>query len=304
MDGPVIQQASQAALDAGATPLSILDAVPRARRRRPARRDDATTTPSTTTATSASRTAAASRPASPRASCPTCRWRSPARGTRAADAEGIETVMLAAPTAPDERLPRIAARARGFVYSVGLLGVTGERDVAGGVGHGARRPAEGDHGCAGARRCRRVERRAGLRGEPGRRRRDPGRVGRAPDDGGGCRTPSASTSPRSAPRSTPERGTGAHDGLPFGEVVPRAVWSYDSLSGPCAGRCWPRSPSTADGALQRAEVRADRPDDEEWPARTAGLSWAADDAAGAAALAGLTSIASSFRPGTNGQTKD
>jgi tryptophan synthase alpha chain len=35
--------------------------------------------------------------------------------------------MLAAPTAPDERLPRIAARARGFIYSVGLLGVTGER---------------------------------------------------------------------------------------------------------------------------------------------------------------------------------
>jgi tryptophan synthase alpha chain len=44
-----------------------------------------------------------------------------------ADSEGIETIMLAAPTAPDERLPRIAARARGFVYSVGLLGVTGER---------------------------------------------------------------------------------------------------------------------------------------------------------------------------------
>ena len=45
----------------------------------------------------------------------------------AADASGIETVMLAAPTAPDERLPRVCARARGFVYSVGLLGVTGER---------------------------------------------------------------------------------------------------------------------------------------------------------------------------------
>ena len=45
----------------------------------------------------------------------------------AADAEGIETVMLAAPTAPDSRLPLIAARARGFLYSVGLLGVTGER---------------------------------------------------------------------------------------------------------------------------------------------------------------------------------
>jgi tryptophan synthase alpha chain len=45
----------------------------------------------------------------------------------AADAAGVETVMLAAPTAPDERLPRVVARARGFVYSVGLLGVTGER---------------------------------------------------------------------------------------------------------------------------------------------------------------------------------
>ena len=45
-----------------------------------------------------------------------------------ADYAGIETVMFAAPTAPDDRLPLIAARARGFVYSVGLLGVTGERD--------------------------------------------------------------------------------------------------------------------------------------------------------------------------------
>lgn len=47
----------------------------------------------------------------------------------AADAAGLATVMLAAPTAPDERLPRIVARARGFVYAVGLLGVTGERET-------------------------------------------------------------------------------------------------------------------------------------------------------------------------------
>jgi tryptophan synthase alpha chain len=47
----------------------------------------------------------------------------------AADAEAVETVMLAAPTAPDERLPRICERARGFVYAVGLLGVTGERSA-------------------------------------------------------------------------------------------------------------------------------------------------------------------------------
>ena len=45
-----------------------------------------------------------------------------------ADRAGIETVMLAAPTAPDERLPRICARAKGFVYGVGLLGVTGVRE--------------------------------------------------------------------------------------------------------------------------------------------------------------------------------
>jgi tryptophan synthase alpha chain len=46
----------------------------------------------------------------------------------AADAAGVETVMLAAPTASDERLARVVRRARGFVYAVGLLGVTGERD--------------------------------------------------------------------------------------------------------------------------------------------------------------------------------
>ncbi|MFZ9622530.1 MAG: tryptophan synthase subunit alpha [Ilumatobacteraceae bacterium] len=47
----------------------------------------------------------------------------------AADAADVATVMLAAPTAPDDRLPRIAARSRGFVYAVGLLGVTGERET-------------------------------------------------------------------------------------------------------------------------------------------------------------------------------
>jgi tryptophan synthase alpha chain len=45
----------------------------------------------------------------------------------AADAEGVETVLLAAPTASDERLARVCERARGFVYGVSRLGVTGER---------------------------------------------------------------------------------------------------------------------------------------------------------------------------------
>ncbi|MFZ9731257.1 MAG: tryptophan synthase subunit alpha [Ilumatobacteraceae bacterium] len=47
----------------------------------------------------------------------------------AADAARLATVMLAAPTAPDERLPLIARRSRGFVYAVGLLGITGERET-------------------------------------------------------------------------------------------------------------------------------------------------------------------------------
>ncbi|HEY2813182.1 MAG TPA: tryptophan synthase subunit alpha [Acidimicrobiales bacterium] len=46
-----------------------------------------------------------------------------------ADNASVETVMLAAPTAPDDRLPLVCARSRGFVYGVGLLGVTGERDT-------------------------------------------------------------------------------------------------------------------------------------------------------------------------------
>lgn len=47
--------------------------------------------------------------------------------TAAADEAGVETVLLAAPTASGERLEAICARVRGFVYAVGLLGVTGER---------------------------------------------------------------------------------------------------------------------------------------------------------------------------------
>ena len=44
-----------------------------------------------------------------------------------ADDAGIETVMLAAPNSTDARLRAIAARTRGFLYGVALMGVTGER---------------------------------------------------------------------------------------------------------------------------------------------------------------------------------
>lgn len=46
---------------------------------------------------------------------------------RAADDAGVETILLAALTASDERLARICERSRGWVYGIGLLGVTGER---------------------------------------------------------------------------------------------------------------------------------------------------------------------------------
>jgi tryptophan synthase alpha chain len=125
MDGPVIQEASQKALDEGATPVSILAE---------ARELDVQVPLAVMTYYNivhhagherfaeqlrAAGIAAAILPDLPLdESGPWC---------EAADAMGIETVMLAAPTAPDSRLPRITARCRGFVYSVGLLGVTGER---------------------------------------------------------------------------------------------------------------------------------------------------------------------------------
>ncbi|HEY7949066.1 MAG TPA: tryptophan synthase subunit alpha [Acidimicrobiales bacterium] len=44
-----------------------------------------------------------------------------------ADGAGVETVFLVAPITPDERARRICERSRGFVYGIGLMGVTGER---------------------------------------------------------------------------------------------------------------------------------------------------------------------------------
>ena len=61
----------------------------------------------------------------------------------AADAADVATVLLAAPTTPDDRLAAICERSRGFVYGVSLLGVTGERSAlpvhAKQMGGGARR---------------------------------------------------------------------------------------------------------------------------------------------------------------------
>ncbi len=46
---------------------------------------------------------------------------------RAAQHLGVETVLLAAPVTPDDRLAELCRRSRGFIYGVNLMGVTGER---------------------------------------------------------------------------------------------------------------------------------------------------------------------------------
>jgi len=59
-----------------------------------------------------------------------------AAGVRAAcDDAGVALVPLVAPTTTEERFAAIGARARGFVYTVAVLGITGERTgVAAGLG--------------------------------------------------------------------------------------------------------------------------------------------------------------------------
>lgn len=126
MDGPVIQEASRRALVAGATPPSVLDGIGELDVGVPLA---VMTYYNLVFHAGHERFAAQLRRAGVAAAIvadlpleeagPWC---------RAADAARVETVMLAAPTAPDERLPLVAARARGFLYAVGLLGVTGERD--------------------------------------------------------------------------------------------------------------------------------------------------------------------------------
>jgi tryptophan synthase alpha chain len=51
----------------------------------------------------------------------------------ACDAEGVALVPLVAPTTTDERLAEIGTRARGFLYTVSVTGTTGERNAIDGL---------------------------------------------------------------------------------------------------------------------------------------------------------------------------
>jgi tryptophan synthase alpha chain len=49
----------------------------------------------------------------------------------ACDGAGLALVPLVAPTTPDDRLAAIGRRARGFIYTVSVVGTTGERGAVG-----------------------------------------------------------------------------------------------------------------------------------------------------------------------------
>lgn len=127
MDGPVIQAANDVALGAGATPASIMDEM---------REFDCDIPLAAMTYYNIAFRMGHERFAESLAAAGVCAAILPdlpleevGPWVDVADAAGIESILLAAPTAPDDRLPAICARSRGFVYGVGLVGITGEREA-------------------------------------------------------------------------------------------------------------------------------------------------------------------------------
>ena len=107
---------------------------------------------------------------------------------------GVESVLLVAPTTPKERLRAICARSRGFVYGVGLMGVTGERTSLSASALEVSGALQGGDRHTGAHRGRRLHAAAGSRsgGCRGRGRyrvgsRAPPARGRRTRRGGGVR---------------------------------------------------------------------------------------------------------------------
>ena len=125
MDGPTIQEASQRALERGTTPGSVLAEL---------RSTDPSVPVLVMTYCNLVLRAGAKRFASELAGAgvgaivPDLPLEESAEWEEHAGVEGVETVLLAAPVTPDERLSAICERSHGFVYGVNLMGVTGERE--------------------------------------------------------------------------------------------------------------------------------------------------------------------------------
>lgn len=125
MDGPIIQEASVRALARGTTPSSIIAELARVEVEVPL----AVMTYVNLFAHAGFHRMAQSLAAANVAGAilPDLPIDEAAEWMTEAEAAGIDAVQLVAPTTPDDRLARICAASRGFVYAVGLLGVTGER---------------------------------------------------------------------------------------------------------------------------------------------------------------------------------
>ena len=125
MDGPTIQAASERALRAGTTPRSVLAGIAEAGVDVPV----AVMTYYNLIARAGTRRMAdeLARAGVAAAILPDLPLEEVGPWAADADAAGVETVLLAAPTTPDDRLVRLCARSRGFLYAIGVLGVTGER---------------------------------------------------------------------------------------------------------------------------------------------------------------------------------
>ena len=125
MDGPTIQEASQRALDRGANPPAILDAAAKADVAVPL---VAMTYYNLVFRSGHRRFAAALRTGGLAAAIvPDVPLEELDPWARAAASEDIETVLLASPVTPDDRLAAICRRSQGFVYGVSVMGITGER---------------------------------------------------------------------------------------------------------------------------------------------------------------------------------
>jgi tryptophan synthase alpha chain len=125
MDGPVIQEAALRALARGTVPDQVLDDIARA---------DVTVPVAVMTYYNIVYRAGHKRMASSMVAAgvsgaiiPDLSLEEIGPWAEEADAAGVETVLLVAPSSPEDRVGRICARARGFVYAVARMGVTGER---------------------------------------------------------------------------------------------------------------------------------------------------------------------------------
>jgi tryptophan synthase alpha chain len=125
IDGPIIQEASVRALERGTTPRALFDALARSEVGVPLA---AMTYYNIVFRSGHRRFASALADAGVAgAIVPDLSLEESDDWRAEAAAVGVETVMLVAPSTPDDRAATICAASRGFVYGIGTMGVTGER---------------------------------------------------------------------------------------------------------------------------------------------------------------------------------